>query len=166
MKLIARYEEETLPVEVERFGAGYRVKLGDRVVVAELITAHAYMKSLQLEDGTQYLIVHHRNGNTHEVSFSDRTIQLDLVDPLSMKRRRIEEEMDGSGAVVTAIMPGRVVRVLVAPGDEVKKGAGLLILEAMKMENEITASRDGVVATIHVQTGQAVESGDTLITIG
>jgi biotin carboxyl carrier protein len=67
--------------------------------------------------------------------------------------------------VVKALMPGRVVRVLVAKGDNVRKGAGLLILEAMKMENEIVAPADGVVDDVFVTPGQTVESGAELMHI-
>ena len=60
-------------------------------------------------------------------------------------------------------MPGKVVKLLVKIGDEVTKGQNLLILEAMKMENEIKAAVDGVIKEIHIEEGQAVESGHLLI---
>jgi biotin carboxyl carrier protein len=69
---------------------------------------------------------------------------------------------DGDQAVI-APMPGRVVRVLVAPGDEVATGQGLVVVEAMKMENELRAGRDGHVAAIHVQEGASVDAGTLLI---
>jgi pyruvate carboxylase subunit B len=59
-------------------------------------------------------------------------------------------------------MPGRVVKFLVSEGDEVISGQGLVVLEAMKMENEITAERAGTVRKILVEEGQAVEGGDSL----
>jgi biotin carboxyl carrier protein len=62
-------------------------------------------------------------------------------------------------------MPGRVVRVLVARGDAVRKGTGLVILEAMKMENEIQAQADGTVDEIFVEPGQTVEAGADLVHI-
>jgi biotin carboxyl carrier protein len=62
-------------------------------------------------------------------------------------------------------MPGRVVRVLVAQGDAVRKGTGLLILEAMKMENEIQALADGTVQEVFVTPGQTVEAGADLMHI-
>jgi pyruvate carboxylase subunit B len=63
---------------------------------------------------------------------------------------------------VDAYMPGRVVSVLVAEGAEVATGQGIVVLEAMKMENEIQAEREGRVGRIHVRPGQAVETGDPL----
>ncbi|WP_283266328.1 biotin/lipoyl-containing protein, partial [Streptococcus dysgalactiae] len=63
-------------------------------------------------------------------------------------------------------MPGTILKVLVAVGDQVAENQPLLILEAMKMENEIVASSAGIVSAIHVSPGQVVNPGDGLITIG
>ncbi len=70
----------------------------------------------------------------------------------------------GEGTV-TSPMPGRVLKVLVAVGDEVEAGAPLVVVEAMKMENELCAARSGVVRKIHVTPGQNVESGARLVEI-
>lgn len=70
----------------------------------------------------------------------------------------------GEGAV-TAIMPGKVIRLLVAEGDEVGEGDVICILEAMKMENELRAPRAGTVKALYVQAGQDVEMGAVLAEI-
>jgi biotin carboxyl carrier protein len=62
-------------------------------------------------------------------------------------------------------MPGRVVAVHVGPGDRVEPGAPLVVLEAMKMENEFVAAVDGVVAEVRVSPGQAVNAGDLLVVV-
>ena len=62
-------------------------------------------------------------------------------------------------------MPGNILRILVNVGDTVSENQPLMILEAMKMENEIVAAKAGVVAGIHVKEGQVVNPGDALITI-
>jgi biotin carboxyl carrier protein len=62
-------------------------------------------------------------------------------------------------------MPGRVVRVLVEEGQEVEQGQGVLVLEAMKMENEVAAPRAGTVGRIRVSTGDKVETGEELAVI-
>jgi pyruvate carboxylase subunit B len=67
--------------------------------------------------------------------------------------------------VVRAIIPGRVVSVAVTPGDTVAAGQRLLAVEAMKMENELRAPRDGVVERVEVAVGQTVELGDSLVVI-
>ena len=63
-------------------------------------------------------------------------------------------------------MPGKIVTVFVKPGDNVKKGDPLLIMEAMKMENEMLAKADAIVDHVHVKEGQNVESGSTLVSFG
>ena len=70
-----------------------------------------------------------------------------------------------SGDAMTAPMPGTILRMLVNIGDEVKENQPLMILEAMKMENEVVANHAGKVAGIHVNQGQVVNAGDALITI-
>ena len=64
---------------------------------------------------------------------------------------------------MNAPMPGTILNVLVSAGDSVKKGQVLMILEAMKMENEIMAAQDGVIAGVHVSKGDAVNPGDALV---
>jgi biotin carboxyl carrier protein len=74
----------------------------------------------------------------------------------------------GGGAgdtVIKSPMPGRVVKVLVAKGDAVAVGQGLLVLEAMKMENEVKAKAAGTVAEVHVAAGAAVEGNAKLVTL-
>ena len=67
--------------------------------------------------------------------------------------------------VVSAPMPGKILAVKTEVGKAVKKGDVLLVLEAMKMENEIVAPEDGTVASVDVSVGSSVESGDTLATL-
>ena len=87
----------------------------------------------------------------------DRTKQ---IQALTGQRRNVPD-----GGVIRAPMPGLVVRVEVGVGDRVTAGTGLVVVEAMKMENELRAQRPGVVATIHIEVGQAVEKGMPLVTL-
>jgi 3-methylcrotonyl-CoA carboxylase alpha subunit len=66
---------------------------------------------------------------------------------------------------MSAPMPGSVLKILVAPGDVVQKGAPLLILEAMKMEHQLTAPRDGTVAAVNCKEGELVQPGVDLVTL-
>ncbi len=86
------------------------------------------------------------------------------------ERTRALREMTGTAEleaekIVTAPMPGLVLKVEVELGQQVKAGQGVVIVEAMKMENELKAPADGVVARIEVQAGQTVEKGATLIVL-
>jgi biotin carboxyl carrier protein len=71
---------------------------------------------------------------------------------------------DGAGVLVSP-MPGRVVRVLVAPGDAIERGAALVVVEAMKMENELRAAGAGRVAEVLVAAGDTVEAGAKLVVL-
>lgn len=161
MRFVARHDGREIPVEVERHGAVYRVRLGDRWVEADFVSAGPALRSLRLADGTQYALVHHQSGNQHEITLADSTVHVEIIDPLALRRRKGDDEI-GSGGVLRALMPGRIARVLVAQGASVAKGTGILILEAMKMENEIQAPIDGIVDRILVEPGQTVESGAEL----
>lgn len=164
MKFIAREGGRELEVEVIRHGSGYSVRLGDRWMDADFADAGRYVRSLRFDDGAQFSFVHHRDGNLHEIALDGATVAVEIIDPLAARRRRREDEI-GGGGIVKALMPGRVVRVLVSKGDVVSKGAGLLILEAMKMENEIQALADGTVDELFVEAGQTVEAGAELVHI-
>jgi len=67
------------------------------------------------------------------------------------------------GGAIRAPIAGKVVKVLVAPGDQVAAGTAVIVLEAMKMENELVAERGGTVTAVHKSAGQAVDTGDLLV---
>lgn len=77
----------------------------------------------------------------------------------------LEKDRDLKGGVEKSVMPGIVRKIYVSEGDTVEAGSPLLILEAMKMENEIAASGGGVVSKVHIRQGDAVNSNDPLVTI-
>jgi biotin carboxyl carrier protein len=85
-------------------------------------------------------------------------------DPRRWSRQGAGRGADGIQRVI-APMPGKVVRVLVAPGHAVEPGQGLVVVEAMKMQNEMKASRAGRVLTVPIQEGATVAAGDVLLTI-
>jgi biotin carboxyl carrier protein len=99
------------------------------------------------------------------VVVKDHRFEIEVRDPRRLRRR-------GSAAghagvlTVSAPMPGKVVRVLAAVGGEVQPGQGLLVVEAMKMQNEIKAPRGGKVLSMPAQQGATVAAGDVLATIG
>ena len=89
------------------------------------------------------------------------------VQATDARKRRIAKSDTGPAGLarLTAPMPGRVVSVLAPEGTEVARGDGIIVLEAMKMENEIKAPRDGTVTAVLVEAGQGIESGALLATI-
>lgn len=164
MKFVAQHEGDVVPVEVERHGSGYTVKIDDRVLAVDLVKAGEAVHSLRFEDGTQFAFVHQRHGTIHEISFSGAKATIEIIDPLSLRRKSREDE-EGEAGDVMALMPGRIVRIFVEPGQTVRRGEGLLILEAMKMENEIQAPIDGTIQEVFVSPGDTVESGAALVHI-
>jgi 3-methylcrotonyl-CoA carboxylase alpha subunit len=84
---------------------------------------------------------------------------------LALKRALRNDDEEVRSGSLAAPMPGKVIRVMSRPGEAVKKGQPLLILEAMKMEHTITAPMDGVVKAVHFGAGEQVLEGIELISI-
>jgi biotin carboxyl carrier protein len=89
-----------------------------------------------------------------------------LVSRRKREREPVAAVVDGVSHAVKAPMPGRVMRVLVSVGDRVTARQGVVVVEAMKMENELRSPRDGTVKEIGVVAGAAVETGAVLVVIG
>jgi glutaconyl-CoA/methylmalonyl-CoA decarboxylase subunit gamma len=104
------------------------------------------------------------NGATLIVGLEGREFTVKLTDPKRL-RTGAGAGLEQSG-LLTAQMPGKVVRVLAAEGDAVEEGAPLMVVEAMKMQNEMKAARAGVVKKIYVTAGDTVNAGDKLAVIG
>ena len=95
-------------------------------------------------------------------------VEIELEQRASLRARAgggREETARGGPTEVRAIIPGRVLSVSIVPGDSVTAGQTLLVIEAMKMQNELRASRDGVVSRIEAGPGQTIEVGDLLLVL-
>jgi biotin carboxyl carrier protein len=101
------------------------------------------------------------------VSTSRGAVRLSLADPLHDRLDHLPAAggPSDSDEEICALMPGRVVEVAVAPGQRVEMGTLLLVIEAMKMQNEIRAERAGVVKRVEVRAGEVVEGGVTLLSV-
>jgi biotin carboxyl carrier protein len=97
------------------------------------------------------------------VYVNGEAIGVRVIDPRAWHRG--QRASGGGSRVVTSAMPGRVVKVLVRPGDRVATRQGLVVIEAMKMENELRAPRDAVVAEVNVIEGASVEAGAILVVL-
>ena len=102
------------------------------------------------------------DGNS--VSIDGRSFEVEVLDPRRWSRERNHQAGEGRQNI-TASMPGKVIRVLVSPGDEVEAGQGLIVVEAMKMQNEMKAARAGRVMTLAAVAGATVNAGEILATI-
>jgi glutaconyl-CoA/methylmalonyl-CoA decarboxylase subunit gamma len=116
------------------------------------------------------------NGNTYEVEVEELGMEASAQRPnivsqaprpqAAPKPQNTQSTKVSGGGTVSAPMPGTINDVRVNVGDSVKKGQVILILEAMKMENEIMSSSDGTVKSVNVSKGASVSAGDVLVTIG
>jgi biotin carboxyl carrier protein len=100
------------------------------------------------------------------LNFRNRYFNIAVLDERRMRMRQVRSDLDMSGPeVIKSSMPGKVVKILVEQGQEVEPGTGVIIIEAMKMENVIQCRNGGVVRAIHVEPGQALESDVVMIEI-
>jgi biotin carboxyl carrier protein len=125
--------------------------------------------ALKAGDGTWSILIDRRSYavvilSAGEISVNGRVFHVGVFDPRELRGRRSAADSSGPQSV-TAPMPGRVIRVLVQPGQEVAAGEGLIVVEAMKMQNEMKAPRAGRVAAIKTVTGATVSAGDVLLVI-
>ena len=117
-----------------------------------------------LLDGRVYEASIDRAGQSLVVVVAGERFQVELRDPRTWSRKSVP---GGQGvATLSAPMPGKVVRLLVAAGDAVEAGQGLLVVEAMKMQNEIKSPRSGQVVSLTARVGATVAAGEPLATIG
>ncbi len=142
-----------------------RFRLGDRQETAAQVEAP--------EPGVYSILM---EGRSYEVSITETPTGLVVVidgyrfeiearDPRRFTRRAAGRGTDGV-QTITAPMPGKVVRVLIAAGEAVEAGQGLVVVEAMKMQNEMKAPRAGKVLSLAAREGATVSAGEVLATIG
>ncbi len=124
-------------VGVEKTGEGvYRVRIGDKE--AEVVVEESY--------------------ESFEIRKAESKESVELKD-VGVAKAEV------SPGNVVSMLPGVVVKILAKPGDRVKVGEPIMIIESMKMENEIVSPRDGIVEKITVKEGQRIEAGDVLAVI-
>ena len=166
MELVVRYlnREETL--HLERTESGYRIAIGEASYEVDVARAGDTVHSLLIDGDQHEISVRHQKEGLYRVTSAAGVSEVEIMDPLTHLARLAHGETTGGVQQVTAYMPGRVVEILVAEGDEVEAGQGIVVLEAMKMKNEIQAESAGVVRKLLVEKDQTVEGGDPLFEIG
>ncbi len=116
-------------------------------------------------DGDQYVVnAGHIGNGTYEAATRDRLFQIEIVDPRRLARGGAGLAAAGPQTIV-APMPGKVIEVKVTPGDAVHAGDGVVVVEAMKMQNELKAAKDGTVVSVKVSAGDSVAPGSALVVI-
>ena len=156
----ATIQGETFEVEVTRqASSAVEARIGDKKYVLEVRAVQPGFYWLNWENRSIEVVVTEKNGS-YLVMLNGRQILVELGD-LRTALRHAHQGQAGI-AQIRAPMPGKVIRVLVKDGDEVQANQGILVMEAMKMQNEIKSPKQGVVKKLGVTAGSAVNSGDLL----
>jgi biotin carboxyl carrier protein len=152
-------------VELDRGDKVWLCKVdGQFIEVDAALTARDVLSLLV--GGKAYEIKRERSlqGELHMVIGSAR-YAVDVQDPRSLRTRRALGGAESGPQKVKSPMPGKIVRILVSEKDEVKEGQGIIVMEAMKMQNEMKSPKDGKVQKILTAEGSIVNAGDTLAII-
>lgn len=157
------HEGEEHPIIIEQKDNGYQVMLGEEQHHFELLLGTTTLCSFQI-DGSKILEADTKfNQDKCELFVSNVPYHLEVFDP--RRRKASQSGASGGDGLVSAPMPGKIVDVLVAKGDTVKSGQALAIIEAMKMQNELTSPLDGTVAEVRVTAGDTVEADAKLVVV-
>ncbi|HEU4432888.1 MAG TPA: acetyl-CoA carboxylase biotin carboxyl carrier protein subunit [Pyrinomonadaceae bacterium] len=167
MKLKAIIDDQEHELNVKIDGSQVKADVDGRVYDLELREPEPG-SYLFLRDAAVHECRVSKGGKGHDsfdVSLHGRNYAVTIVDP---KRLRSGQDAHGHHhglAEITAPMPGKVVRVQIEAGAAVEKGSGLVVVEAMKMQNEMKSPRAGVVVSINVKPGDTVNAGDVLAVV-
>lgn len=164
MAYIAKWGDEEHKVEVVEAGHPWRVKVGEAVHAVDVLELGSGLYSLII-DGKSYEVDVLVEGEALLVQVGNKAFRLELQEERRRALKAAQAKEVVGRQVMTAPMPSKVVRIFVSVGDQVKAGDGVIVLEAMKMENELKALGPGVVKEIKVQEGQGVGGGEVLVII-
>jgi pyruvate carboxylase subunit B len=143
----------------------YEITLDGKTVHVDAVRSGPNIYSI-IEDGQQFeAMVDEKGAHDFDVLVGGRSFHLEAIDERSKLLASSAAIVVSGPQTVVAEMPGKVVKVNVALGASVRERQGIVIVEAMKMENEIPAPIDGVVKEIAVTEGQTVEAGATLFVV-
>jgi biotin carboxyl carrier protein len=146
---------------VERGDEGCVVHMDGRAIPVDISEPSPGVLSL-LIGGRSYRCVRTVFADEETIAVSGRQYRVAVSDPRSLRSQRRRPGAGNGTLQIKASMPGRVARVLVTPGDAVVAHQGIVVIEAMKMQNELKAARDGRVAEVRVAAGDKVASGQVL----
>lgn len=165
MKHIATIGDKLFIVEL---GENGEVWVNDQRYEAEVRPITDLCSAIQINQTIYEVVVAKREEKLYEVNLAGERHIVLVQDELSYRVAQAQESaLHAQGSVtLKAPMPGVIVRVMVQIGETVQKGQTLVILESMKMENELKSPRTGVVETVFVAAGTAVEKEQKLLVIG
>ena len=153
--------EKVYRVELVRTEQEWKCKLDGRDLPLDVVSAQDGMLSLLLQ-GKSYEVKQETVGAESNVVVGQERFSASVRDPRSFRSRRRSGASEQGVMKIKAPMPGKVVRILAPVGSQVEMGQSVLVIEAMKMQNELKAPKTGVVKKINVEEGAAVDAGQAL----
>ena len=165
MKLLLEIDGHTRQVELERttHPRRWHVRIDGQLIEADATLLRPGVLSLLIE-GQSHRIVLDEDSGDPALHHEHRRIPYQIEDPRSLRRRRRAAGTHGP-VTLKASMPGRVVRILAGLGEPVAAHQGILVVEAMKMQNELKSPKEGRLAELRVEVGDTVTSGQVLAVI-
>ncbi|HWF66876.1 MAG TPA: acetyl-CoA carboxylase biotin carboxyl carrier protein subunit [Acidobacteriaceae bacterium] len=152
-------------ISIQKEAEGYRFQLDGKPCSADVQLLQPNLLSLLIEGRSYRILFDPRPGGESAVVIDERRIPYQLNDPRSLRSRGNLGASDTGARPIAASMPGRIVRILVKVGDSVEARQGLMVVEAMKMQNELEAPRAGKVTRIATEVGATVQTGNILMVI-
>jgi biotin carboxyl carrier protein len=153
--------EKTHQVELVRTGSGWRCRLNGKEFPLDVVSPQTGLLSI-LVDGKSHEVRQENSAGESVIVVDRERFTAAVRDPRSFSARRSRQDAGQGVRKVTAPMPGRVVRVLAQVGTAVEAGQAVLVIEAMKMQNELKAPKKGKVTKLNVKEGATVEAGQAL----
>jgi biotin carboxyl carrier protein len=153
--------EKVYRVELVRTEQEWKCKLDGREMPLDVVSAQDGMLSLLLQ-GKSYEVKQETVGAESNVVVGQERFSVSVRDPRSFRSRRRAGASEQGVMKIKAPMPGKVVRILAPVGAQVEIGQSVMVIEAMKMQNELKAPKTGVVKKINVAEGAAVDAGQAL----
>jgi biotin carboxyl carrier protein len=159
-------QKEAVPVDIEPAGENrFKLTHGGKTFIVDALTLDHGAVSM-LVDGTSYGVEFDEQGDEVQVLVRGQVTRIDVADERRLRLRAGTTAFSAQGKqIIAAPMPGKVVKVLVKLGDEVKEGQGLVVVEAMKMENELKSPKAGKVVELPAKEGTAVEINARLVVV-
>ena len=164
MKLKAQIEDREQDLIFKVVEGRVAAELGERTYDVEVRRPSPDSYLLFLGDRVYECLVS-KSKDVFDIEIRGRRYAVTIVDPKRLRSGQNSDRHHHGVAEIRAPMPGKVVRVQIEAGATVEKGAGIVVVEAMKMQNEMKSPQDGVVVSINVKAGDTVNAGDVLAVI-
>ena len=166
MAFIATYEGKEYRIEITEKGSVFQVKIDGESFEIDVLPVTDSHYSFLIK-GRSYEVDISGRDEDCSVLIGGESFDISILDERKLRLRAALKPGEAAAGRqhISAPMPGKVVKVLVSPGDTVKTGTGVIVIEAMKMQNELKAKGPGTVKEVRAQEGQGVEGGAVLVVI-